>query len=52
MRYAATRVGDNAWRVEGLRIPLAGRWQLRVELLVTDFDKVTIEDAVTLPRMP
>ena len=53
-RYAATRGGDNAWRLDGLRIPLAGRWQLRVGLPVTGFDKVTIEvtPATCLALMP
>jgi copper transport protein len=52
MRYPAVRVDRNLWRVEGLRIPVAGRWQLRIELLVGDFDKLTIEDSAVLPRMP
>ncbi len=52
IRHAAARVGENAWRVDDLRIPVAGRWQVRVELLVGDFDKLTIEGSAVLPRMP
>src|SRR5262249_3173936 len=52
MRRAAAPAGENRWRIDDLRIPLAGRWRLAVEILVSDFDKVTVEDAVTLPRAP
>ena len=44
--------GESRWRVDDLRIPVAGRWSLRVDILIDDFDKVTLEDAVTLPRVP
>jgi copper transport protein len=40
------------WRIDDLRIPVAGRWNLRVELLISDFDKLMIEDMVTLPQLP
>jgi copper transport protein len=52
MRVNAVPAGDSRWRIEDLRIPIAGRWTLRVDILVSDFDKVTLEDAVTLPRVP
>src|SRR5262249_49347190 len=62
MRRVAVRSGesDNLWRIEDLRIPLAGRWTVRVgiglagrwtvrvEILVGDFDKLTVEDTVAL----
>jgi copper transport protein len=40
------------WRIDDLRIPLAGRWTLRVDILVSDFEKETLEDDVLLPRAP
>ena len=40
------------WRIDDLRIPVAGRWNLRVEILINDFEKRIIEDTVTLPRVP
>jgi copper transport protein len=49
---AGARPGPMNWRIEDLRIPVAGRWNVRVELLISDFDKVMIEDTVTLPRVP
>jgi copper transport protein len=54
VRRVALREGDStsSWRVDDLRIPIAGRWHLRVDILITDFDKVSIEDDVELPRSP
>ena len=44
--------GGPQWAIDDLRIPIAGRWRLRVEILVDDFDKVVLEDDVELPRSP
>ncbi len=60
IRMNATRAGANGgagantstWRIGNLRIPVAGRWNLRVEILISDFEKRIIEDTVTLPRVP
>jgi copper transport protein len=52
MRRAATRESDFLWRVDDLQVPLAGRWRLRVEILINDFEKVALEDEVELPRSP
>jgi copper transport protein len=52
LRMTAVPAGDSRWRIEDLRIPVAGRWTLRVDILVSDFDKVSLDDAVTLPRVP
>jgi copper transport protein len=63
IRITATRAGPSeganvtsaatsTWRIDDLRIPVAGRWNLRVEILVSDFEKRIIEDTVTLPRVP
>jgi copper transport protein len=60
IRMNATRAGANGgagantstWRIGDLRIPVAGRWNLRVEILISDFEKRIIEDTVTLPRVP
>ena len=59
-RRTATRAAEDItpdtpatmWRIDDLRIPVAGRWNLRVELLISDFDKLMIEDMVTLPQLP
>jgi copper transport protein len=52
VRRAATRFSEGHWRVEGLRIPIAGKWVVRVDLLIDDFDKIVLEDEVDLPRLP
>jgi copper transport protein len=52
VRRNAANIGGNTWRIEDLHIPLAGRWRLLVEILVSDFEKVTMEDQVELPRTP
>jgi len=52
MRRIARRAGETTWRIDDLRIPVAGRWTLGVEILIGDFDKVTVEDTVALPSLP
>jgi copper transport protein len=52
VRRNAVSEDDANWRIDDLRIPIAGRWRLRVEILISDFDKIVIEDHVELPRTP
>jgi copper transport protein len=52
LRVKAAPAGAGRWRIDDLRIPVAGRWTVRLDILVDDFEKVTLEDAVTLPRVP
>ena len=40
----ATLGRDGYWHVRDVTLPLAGRWHMRIEALVTDFQKVTLED--------
>ena len=41
----AARLGpDGFWHVRNVPLPLAGRWHLRIDALVTDFQKITLED--------
>ena len=42
----------NGWRIDDLRVPVAGRWQVRVEILVSDFEKIVVEEDTDLPRLP
>ena len=39
----AKRGPDGYWHVRGVPLPLAGRWHMRIDVLVTDFEKVTLE---------
>jgi copper transport protein len=52
MRRPASHAQDSTWSIDDLRVPVAGRWNVGVEILINDFEKVTVEDAVTLPRVP
>ena len=52
MRRDAVSEGDANWRIDNLHIPVAGRWQLQVEILVSDFDKLVLNQEVDLPRVP
>lgn len=50
LRLPATHAGGTTWRAEGVAIPLPGRWRLRVEILVSDFEKLMVEEDVDIPR--
>lgn len=50
LRWPAARVEDALWRVDGVRLPLPGRWRAQVDILVSDFEKIVIEDDIDLPR--
>lgn len=52
IRRDATFEGGAQWRISGLHIPIGGVWRMRIEVLISDFDKVIIEDNVELPRAP
>ena len=45
-------VADDIWRIDDVRIPVAGRWDVGVEVLISDFEQATVKDAVMLPRIP
>jgi len=44
----ATKGSDAIWRVLQLPIPVAGLWTVRVEVLVNDFEKVTLEERIDI----
>jgi copper transport protein len=48
IRREARKAGDGTWRVDGLVVPLAGRWAVRLDILVSDFDMVTLRDAIDM----
>jgi copper transport protein len=35
---------DGFWRVDNVPLTVAGRWHMRIDALVTDFEKITLED--------
>lgn len=48
LRRAATKPGDGSWRVDNLVIPVPGRWTVRIDILVSDFEMVKIEAPVDI----
>jgi copper transport protein len=44
MELEAERGADGYWHVRKVALPFAGRWHLRIDALVTDFEKITLED--------
>jgi copper transport protein len=41
---------DGYWSVRDVAIPFAGRWHLRIDALITDFERITLEDDFDLPE--
>lgn len=41
---SATLGKDGYWHLTGVPLPQPGRWHMQIEALVTDFEKVTLED--------
>jgi copper transport protein len=52
MRRPATTEGGVNWRIDGLRLPVSGRWTVQVEILIGDFERLRLADEVDLPRLP
>ncbi|SEB90364.1 copper transport protein [Rhizobiales bacterium GAS191] len=48
IRCPAMKADDGAWRVGDLTVPLPGRWSVRVEVLISDFEMVRLEDAIDI----
>jgi copper transport protein len=48
IRRDARKLDAGQWRVDGLRLPVAGRWNVSVDILISDFESVTLKSAVTL----
>ncbi len=42
----AVKADQSTWKVENIVIPTPGRWHLRIEALIGDFDKLTLEDDI------
>lgn len=44
----AARGEDGLWRVEGLSLPVAGRWEVELEILVSDFEMRRLKDFIEI----
>jgi copper transport protein len=49
LERAATLGPDGYWHVAGVPLPYPGRWHLRIDALVTDFEKIALEDDFEVP---
>jgi copper transport protein len=49
MQRKAVLGSDGTWSVRDVPIPVAGRWHLRIDALVTDFERITLEDDFDVP---
>ena len=48
--YAARRRADGVWIADGVLVPLPGVWTVQVDVLIDDFEKVMLQDAIELRR--
>jgi len=48
IRRKAAKAGDGSWRVDGLIIPVPGRWTARIDVLISDFEIAKLEDAIDI----
>ncbi|RXH35577.1 copper-binding protein [Bradyrhizobium nanningense] len=44
MEWKASLGPDGYWHVRKVELPFAGRWHVRIDALVTDFEQITLED--------
>jgi len=42
------RQADGSWRVSGLVAPIPGRWEVNISVLISDFDRITLDGPVVL----
>ena len=45
----ATRGGDGTWSAQDVPLPFAGRWRVRVDALVSDFEEVSLQGEIDVP---
>ncbi|MGN6773401.1 MAG: copper resistance CopC/CopD family protein [Rhizobiaceae bacterium] len=48
IRREARKLDAGQWRIDGLRLPVAGRWDVSVDILISDFESVTLKSEITL----
>jgi copper transport protein len=48
LKRPATKPGDGTWRVDNLVIPIAGSWNARIDILVSDFEITKVEGPIDI----
>lgn len=43
IRYHARRAEDGSWQVRDLRLPARDRWDVRIEILISDFERIRLD---------
>jgi copper transport protein len=46
----ALQSGDGTWQVTGMQIPAPGRWSVRIEVLISDFEMARLEGEIDIRR--
>jgi copper transport protein len=46
---AASLGSDGYWHVRDVALPFPGHWHMRIEALVSDFQKIALEDELDIP---
>ncbi|MBH5397992.1 copper resistance protein CopC/CopD [Bradyrhizobium sp. CNPSo 4010] len=49
MERGASLGPDGYWHVRKVELPFAGRWRVRIEALVSDFEKISLSDELEVP---
>jgi copper transport protein len=49
IRLTALRGGDGLWHAGPVTLPRPGEWEVTLRLLISDFERVTLTDTLTLP---
>jgi copper transport protein len=47
--FPATRVDDVTWQVKEIELPSLPRWHVRIDVLVSDFERISLETLLELP---
>jgi copper transport protein len=48
IKRAARKSAHGQWQVQGVAIPVAGRWTVRLDVLVSDFEVVSLDEVIEL----
>ncbi|MFU0503134.1 copper resistance CopC/CopD family protein [Pseudaminobacter sp. NGMCC 1.201702] len=48
IRRPARKGGDGTWSIDGLALPVAGKWKVRIDVLVSDFDLARLNGEVEI----
>lgn len=48
--FPASRTGEGAWQVNGIALPSVPSWDVRIDALVSDFERVSLETTLKLGK--